>query len=286
MRGEGIDRIPTLVEINPRFPFVEGPLRMVRNLVAHRQLVGDLVQRDIRLRYRNSALGYFWSLLEPLGLSACYFVLYAIIAGKPDARAPLWIFLGVVTWSFFSKTLTASVSCLTRSESMIKQVYFPREIFAITSAGSGLVIAVLSLLVSIPLLVYYRQPPTLHLWMVPAGLGLAALLAVGLGLGVACMNVVNRDIEHLFRFLTRAGMFLSPVMWSLDQVPRSRAAMIDVLLMNPLAVPITMVRNGIDGRPIGLGTGEVTYSVAFCLLSFFLGAMIFKKFEADVVKKI
>ena len=62
--------------------------------------------------------------------------------------------------------------------------------------------------------------------------------------------------------------------------------MIDVLLMNPLAVPITMVRNGIDGRPIGLGAGEVTYSVLFCLLSFVLGTMIFKKYEADVVKKI
>lgn len=285
MRGD-ISPIPPLVEINPRIPFLEGTARFVRNMAEQRQLIVGLIQRDIRLRYRNSALGYFWSLLQPLGLSACYFLLYAIIAGKPEARAPLWIFLGVVTWSYFSKALSDSVNCLTRGESMIKQIYFPREIFAVTSTGSALVIAVLSLLVSIPLLLYYGQGPTVHLWMVPVGLVLAGLLALGVGLGVACLNVVNRDVEHFFRFLIRAGLFLSPVMWSLDRVPPNRAAILDVLLLNPLAVPITMVRNGIDGRALGLQAGHVTYSVAFCLVSFVVGTMVFKRYEAGVVKKI
>src|SRR5262245_35515911 len=90
-----------LVEINPQVSFLAGPRQMWRGIRQHRQLVTNFIQRDFRLRYRNSSLGYFWSLLQPLMLSAVYFLLYVIIAGKPEARAPLWIFLGVVTWTFF-----------------------------------------------------------------------------------------------------------------------------------------------------------------------------------------
>ncbi len=275
-----------LVEINAPVPFLEGPRQIWRNVLEHRHLISNFISRDFRLKYRNSTLGYFWSLLQPLLLSGVYFFLYLILPGKPEAMAPLWIFLGVVTWSFFAKGLTDSVTCLLRGESMIKQVYFPREIFAITSVGSQMLIAGLSLLVAIPCMVYYELPPTANLLMVPLGLVLAALLALGVGLGTACLNVVNRDVEHFFRFLTRAGLFLSPVMWTLEKIPQSRASLRDILILNPLAVPITMVRNGIDGRPLPVSPGQVAYSVIFCIGSFLIGSMIFKRFEARVVKKI
>jgi len=122
--------------------------------------------------------------------------------------------------------------------------------------------------------------------MVPLGLALVALLALGVGLGLACLNVVNRDVEHLMAFVTRAGMFLSPVMWSLHQVPASRADIIDTLLLNPVAVPITMVRNGIIGLPLGVEPRHVIYSVAFSVGSFLVGTMVFKRYEATAVKKI
>jgi lipopolysaccharide transport system permease protein len=275
-----------LVEINAPIPLLDAPRQIWRNVREHHHLIANFISRDFRLKYRNSSLGYFWSLLQPLLLSGVYFLLYVIVAGKPEPMAPLWIFLGVVTWSFFAKGLTDSVTCLLRGESMIKQVYFPREIFAITSVGSQLLIAGLSLLVAIPFMVHYGLPPTANLLMVPLGLLLAALLALGVGLGTACLNVVNRDVEHFFRFLTRAGLFLSPVMWTLEKIPATRGSLRDYLALNPLAVPITMVRNGIDGRPLPVGGGMVAYSVIFCVGSFLIGSMIFKRFEATVVKKI
>ena len=276
---------PALAEVNPRVPFLAGPARILRNLRAHRHIVSNFIYRDLRLKYRDSAFGFFWALLEPLFLSAVYFLLFVIVAGNPEPRVPLWIILGVITWQLFSKTLTSAVTSLTRNEGTIKQVYFPREIFAVTTAGAQLVLASVSLLVAIPFLVYFRIAPTAHLWMVPAGLLLSVALALGIGLGMACLNVVNRDVEHLFKFITRAGMFLSPVMWTVD-MPRSRSGLLDVLFFNPMAVPITMVRNGVEGRPLGVEPEYVAYSVAFCVVSCFLGAMIFKRFEAGVVKKI
>jgi ABC-type polysaccharide/polyol phosphate export permease len=275
-----------LVEINPRVPFLAGPRQLWRNALAHRHLIANTVQRDVRLKYRDSVFGYVWSFLEPLMLSGVYFLLYVILAGKPDVRSPLWIVLGVITWQFFAKSLNDSITCLSRGEGMIKQVYFPRELFALASVASKLVIASLNLLVAIPLMIYYEIAPSPYLLMVPAGLLLAGLLAVGIGLGVACFNVINRDVEFFLRFFIRAGLFLSPVLWTVDMAPRTRAAWLEYLLLNPMAVPITMVRNGIEGRPLGIEPIYVLYSVAVALFCFLAGAMIFKRFEAIVVKEL
>jgi len=284
--GETAIRPPELTEINPPIGFWSGPARMWRNARENRHLLYNFIQRDIRLKYRDSALGYFWSLLEPLMMSAVYFILYVIIAGKPDPRYPLWVILGVITWSFFTKAVSDSLVCLTRNEGMIKQVYFPRELFALTSVGSALALTLLNLLVAIPLLLIYRIPPTPYLLMVPVGLLLTALLGLGIGMGMACLNVVNRDVDFFFRFLTRAGVFLAPVMWTVEMAPPSKAKWIDYLLLNPMAVPITMVRDGIAGERLGIGAGHVAYSVGFCLFSFLLGSMFFMRYEAFTIKKL
>jgi lipopolysaccharide transport system permease protein len=275
-----------LVEINPPTSFLSGPLRIARSVRDHRPLVWSFIQRDLRLRYRNSALGYFWSLLEPLLLSAVYFLLFVIVAGSPDKAHALWIILGVITWKFFSTTLTGALSSLTKNEGMIKQVYFPRELFAVTNAGAQLIIAGLSLLVAVPFMIWLGIAPSTQLWMIPAGLALVMLFGLGVGMGLACMNVVNRDIEHFMQFVTRAGMFLSPVMWTVAQIPASKARIFDLLLLNPVVVPLTMVRNGVSGQPLGISPAQIAYSVAICLVSFLAGTMIFKRFEAVAVKKI
>lgn len=273
-----------LAEPNPRPSLVGGLGRMVRDVRRHRHLVSNFIQRDIRLKYRNSSLGYFWSILEPLLMTGVYVVLFTVIAGKPEPLYPLWVVIGVITWSFFGKALTGSLTSLTGHEGIIKQVYFPRALFSVTTTGSGAVMALLSLLVAVPFLIYHRIPPTPALLLVPAGLLLTGLLAMGLGLALACLNVVFRDAEFIMRFVVRAGFYLSPVMWTFHMVPKSRAT--DAILLNPMAVPITMVRNGIVASPLGISSGWIVYSVAVCAAMFAVGVCIFQRYEAGVVKSL
>src|SRR5690606_31907276 len=133
LRSSAQDGHGELVEINPPGRFLSGPLAVWRSVREHRHMVSSFIGRDMRLKYRDSALGYFWSLLEPLLLSAVYFVLYVIIAGRPEKAYALWIVLGVITWGCFARTLTGALTSLTKNEGMIKQVYFPRELFAVRS---------------------------------------------------------------------------------------------------------------------------------------------------------
>ncbi len=275
-----------LREKNPVKHFLLGPLTVLQNIKKYNYLLANFIQRDFRLKYRNSFLGYFWSLLEPLLLSAVYYLLFIIIANNPQKEYPLWVILGVITWSFFSRSLNGCISSLTKNSAMIKQIYFPRELFSINAVGSHLVIAILSLFVAIPFMYYFNIAPTIYLLMIPIGLFLASSLALGIGLLLAPLNVINRDIEHLFRFITRAGFFLSPVMWTVDMIPASRASIMEYLLLNPMVVPITMVRKGIEGEALTIDFFYVIYSFVFCLTSLLLGAIIFKRFESEVIKKI
>ncbi|HKE14885.1 MAG TPA: ABC transporter permease [Kofleriaceae bacterium] len=274
-----------LVEINAPVPFLAGPREMWRNFREYRHLIWNFIQRDIRLKYRDSSLGYFWSLLEPMGLSAVYWVLFVILAGKPQPKFALWVLIGVIVWGFFSQAVSDTLTSLTRNEGLIKQVYFPREIFALTNVGSKLILSALSLLVCIPLMVHFRIAPTPYLLMVPVGLALTAMLGLGIGLAMACLNVVNRDVDYFFRFVMRAGFFLSPVMWTVEQAG-SRKSILPYLLYNPITLPLTLVRDGIDGHGLHMARHYIIYGVSFSVLTFLLGAAIFKRFESQVVKKL
>tara|TARA_B100001142_G_scaffold245858_1_gene245420 strand:+ start:808 stop:1653 length:846 start_codon:yes stop_codon:yes gene_type:complete len=275
-----------LYEKNPTKNLLMGPITVMQNIREYNYLLSNFIKRDLRLKYRNSFLGYFWSLLEPLLLSAVYYVLFIIIADNPEKEYPLWVILGVITWSFFSRSLTGCISSLTKNSAMIKQIYFPRELFSINVVGSHLVITILSLFVAVPFMYHFGISPTIYLLMIPIGLFLASSLALGIGLLLAPLNVVNRDIEHLFRFITRAGFFLSPVMWTIDMIPASRASVMEYLLLNPMVVPITMVRNGIEGEALTIDLFYIIYSFAFCFCSLLLGTTVFKRFESEVIKKL
>tara|TARA_B100001750_G_scaffold116413_1_gene92244 strand:+ start:270 stop:1100 length:831 start_codon:yes stop_codon:yes gene_type:complete len=273
----------TLREINPSAPFLSGPLTVIRNMYRRRRIVFNFIKRDIRLKYRNSSLGYFWSLLEPLLLSAVYFILFTIITDRPREDYALLVILGVISWTLFSRGLKSSISSLTHNEMMIKQVYLPREIFAVTSVGSNLVINSFSLFVAIPFIIYFDITLNQNLVLVPIGLLILSIMALGVGLMMAWINAINRDVEHFFAFVTRAGFFLSPVMWTIEMVPESG---LQYALLNPVVVPITMIRNGLTGEDFSIELTWVAYSISFSILSFIIGSTFFKKMEPEVIKKI
>lgn len=240
--------------------------------------------RDIRLKYRGSLFGYFWSLLEPLLMAGTFVAMFAITSSHRNDSLSLFVVLGVITWGYFSAATEKGQSSLIGNASLIESIYVPREIFAIAAIAAQAIMTALSLLVAIPFLLYLRiWPGAMMLVYVPLGLLLTTLLAAGVGMGSAPWNVLNRDVQYFSNFITRAGMFLSPVMWSIEQVP---AHLRDVILLNPLCVPIEMVKKGIAGRPLDISPGYVMYSCIACVTIFVVGLSTFRRMEGLVVKKL
>jgi ABC-2 type transport system permease protein len=275
-----------LVEQNPQFHILLGPVMFFRTLINESYLIKNLVKRDVKSRYSRAFIGFGWTILEPLLLSIVYYCLFVIISGTPDKLYPLHVLTGVIIWGHFSKSLQASVVSLTKGKNLIKQVYFPREILAISPVVAQFWISCTSLLAVVPIMVYLGVEPEIQiLWMLPLGLFLSTILALGIGMLVAPLNAIVQDVQHLFKFITRAGFFVSPVMWTYEMAStRSDGKYLDEVMLNPMVVPLTLVRKGLDGSDLVIGLNHIAYSIIFSVVALLIGITIFKKFESGVVK--
>lgn len=276
---------PILRDVGKRGNSWKAPLTNFVVLFKHRFLVRNLVRKEIRGKYRNALLGYTWTVLEPAMLAAVYYFLFIMLAGNADKMYPVWVIIGVVVWSCFGKALQGTVSSLSRNGQTIHLVYFPRIIFSMTAVQGNIIISMMSCLVVIPIMIIYDLPLTIYLIYLPLSILMAGFLAIGLGMLVAPINCIQRDIEHLFRFIVRAGFFLSPVMWTYEMA-LERGAFGEMVLYNPMVVPLTMARHGIAGESIGIPLAGILGSIGFGIAMWILGSYVFHRYEAEAVKHL
>jgi lipopolysaccharide transport system permease protein len=274
-----------LESVGERNPSWKAPILNISTVFKYRFLVRNLVRREIRGKYRNAMLGYTWTVLEPILLASVYYFLFVMLAGNPDKMYPIWVLLGVIIWGCFGRSLSGSVSSLSRNAQTIHLVYFPRIIFPITSIFGNIVISMMSCLVVIPIMIVYGLPITVHLALIPLSVFFAGFLGIGLGMLVAPLNCMQRDVEHLFRFIVRAGFFLSPVMWTYEMA-LERGVFGEVVLFNPMVVPLTMARHGIAGESLGLPWIGVFGSLGFGIFMWIIGSYVFNRYEAGAVKHL
>jgi len=255
----------------------------IKELSSSRDLLSQLTKREIAARYRQSALGLSWSVIEPILLAMTYYFLFVMLRGNTDKMYAVWILLGVLIWACFAKTLMGVVTSLSHNASTIQAVYFARVIHPCVKMLSNIRITLLSCLVVIPIMIIGDLPFTIHLVWVFAAILMSGLLGFGFGMIFAPMNCSNRDLEHLFRFVTRAGFFLSPVMWTIDMA-LERGKLGEMVLLNPMAVPLTFIRDGVSGNAPSIDLIWIAYSCGFIILSWVVGAYFFEKNQAEAVK--
>ena len=207
---------PVLRPIGVKSNALLAPIHTLSEIRKNRFLVRNLIRREVRGRYRNAALGYAWTVIEPALLASVYWFLFIMLSGNPDEMYAVWVLIGVIVWSCFSKSLNAATNSLTKNMRTIHLVYFPRSIFPVSGIGANIMVTLMSCIVILPIIYIYDMPITANLIWIPVGVVMAGFMALGLGMMMAPLNCVNRDVEHLVRFITRAGFFVSPVMWTAE----------------------------------------------------------------------
>jgi ABC-type polysaccharide/polyol phosphate export permease len=279
------DGASSLRIVGERTASIKAPISNLSAISEHSFLVRNLVRREVRGKYRNAALGYAWTIIEPTLLSIVYWFLFIMLAGNPDEYYAVWVLIGVIVWSCFGKSLMSSVTSLSSNTRTIHLVYFPRIIFPVTSVVANVVITLMSSLVVMPIILAYGFPFSIHLVMIPIGIFLAGILGLGLGIIFAPLNCLQKDVEHLFRFIVRAGFFVSPVMWTYEMA-LERGAFGDIVLWNPMVAPITMARHGLDGKWPEIPFHSIAYCIAFAIGLWIVGSIVFHRYEREAVKHL
>lgn len=249
----------------------------LRILFGHRELIGSLTLRDIRARYKQSVLGVAWALLQPLAMMIIYTVVFSHIVRVDTGEIPYPVFsyIALLPWTFFSQSLISGTECLVSNFNLITKIYFPREVFPISAVLGKTVDLALGILVIVPLFIIYSIKPTWLVVMVIPVLLVQLCLMLGLTFLLSSFNLFYRDVRHIVPLLTTMWMYLTPIIYPLNLVPKKY---LPVYMLNPM-VPImdSYRRVALQGEPPMWG--YLGISAAISVLALIIGYRVFKKLE-------
>lgn len=256
----------------------------IRELWQYRELAYFFVWRDIKVRYKQTAIGAMWAVFQPLMAMVVFSIFFGKFAGIPSEGIPypIFVYSGILFWNYFSFGLTHSSNSMVENGSIIKKIYFPRLIIPISSSLTGLVDFFFAMLVLILLMIYYRYLPHLGIVLyVPLLLLTTFLTSIGLGCLLASINVKYRDVRYALPFFIQILMFLTPVIYPVSIVGEQYRWL---LALNPMASVIETARAVLFGTPIN--PALLAISIGMAVFIFIVGIMYFRKTErffADII---
>jgi lipopolysaccharide transport system permease protein len=209
-------------------------IRQTKDLWEYRELLRNLAMREISVRYKQTALGVVWAVVQPLALMVVFTLFFSIALKVPSdgVAYPLFVYCALVPWGFFATSLTYGVPSLVNNAPLIRKVYFPREILPFSAILATLVDFALAMTVFVGMMLVFRQPIPVTVLYVPVLVVVQVLLVAGVSLGLSAVNVFYRDIRHAIPLLVQLWMFASPVIYPASIVP---AQWRELYFVNPMA---------------------------------------------------
>ena len=249
----------------------------LQNAWRHRELLRVLVWRNITVRYRQMALGMLWMVLEPLALMAMLFVVFGIVLKLPSEGYPypIFMFAGLVPFSFFSKSVLGISDSLRENMGLISKIYFPRLLLPLSAAARDVFDIMVWLVLLIGLGWFFGLTPTPRLFLLPVFLVLPLLFAAALGMWLSVMVVRFRDLRHVLTIGVQMLMYASPIIYSPSIVP---SALLPYFQLNPLYWAIEGFRWALLGREVVV-TAQLYLSIAGVIALLAGGLVAFARYE-------
>lgn len=273
----------------------------------YRELLVSLTRKELKVKYKGSGLGFFWTLLNPALQLLVYYIAFQVILRNGIPVFAVYLLSGLLVWNLFSGALGAATGAIIANASIVGKVSFPREILPLASVGASLIHFLLQLVVLFGAMLVFQHSPdwSLLVFLVPATFVLV-LLAAGFGLTLSAINVRYRDVSHLLDQVLFAWFWTLPIVaYTFARVAES-AAFADrvwIYLLNPITPIVLLFQRvlyndpspiGSDGQPIAILPDEsllwylahLGYSFLFGLVMLWIGLRVFRHFEADFAEDL
>ena len=261
------------------------------DLFRYRELFASLFRRDLRAKYKGSVLGLAWSLANPVMLMLVYLLVFSVLWKARATNIPhYWLFLlcGLPAWVFFATSLQAASRSLLENANLIRKVRFPRQLVPLANVATQLVSFVVMLAIVMVLSLIYVPAARDTVWLAPPLAALVVLLVAGIALAVAAANAVFRDIEHLIAALLLPWFFLTPVLYSLDQIPGTKTHPWFERLIhwgNPLTPAIEALRAPLFSGHAP-GAADTIYLAVAAVAALALGAFVFTRVDDRIAVEV
>jgi lipopolysaccharide transport system permease protein len=254
-----------------------------KEIYAYREMIVSLVKRDLKGRYKGSALGFLWTFLNPLFQLVVYTMVFSVIMRAGIKDYYLFLFVALIPWIFFSTSLSGGASCIMAQQDMVKKIYFPREVLPISYVTSQFVNMLLSFIVIfLVLIVAGYKLNVLAILCLPIVMIVEYVLALGLAMIMCALTVYLRDLEYVISIVTMAWQFLTPVMYSIDMVPEQVRW---VFALNPMTQVIGAYRDILYYGKVPMLSSllsTIVMGIAFLAIGWF----VFEKLQKHFVEEL
>jgi len=275
---------PRVVLLKP--PSGWGALRL-GDLWLYRELVYFMTWRDLKVRYKQTALGASWAVLRPFLSMVVFSIFFGGFAkvSSDGVPYPLFSFAGLLPWELFATALGVASRSLVNNSNMITKVYFPRLILPLSSILAALVDFLIAFVVMMGMMLYYRWPVSQYFWTLPLFLLLAVVTALGVSLWLSALNVQYRDVGYVTPFLTQFWLFISPVVYPLSMVTNDTLRFL--MALNPMTGVVEGFRWALLGASQQQAPGSILMiSSAVAVILLVSGMFYFHRMErvfADMI---
>lgn len=262
-------------------------IKEIKDVIKWRELLWQMTSREIKARYKQSILGYFWVILNPLAQMLVMSFAFSIILRIPTNSAShipyaLFLYTALLPWNLFSTSVSSSAMSLVNSAPLIRKIYFPRSILVISTIIAKLIDFAFALTVLIAFFIFFQIPITFSiLWVIPILL-IQLVFTLGLSLFFAAANLIYRDIQYLLALVISLWFYITPIVYPADIVPDKFKF---IFQLNPMSVFVNAYRQTVlGGKSPDLFSLYIALIVSFITL--FLGLLYFKQREktfADIV---
>ena len=260
-----------------------------QELWRYRDLFLVLAWRDISVRYKQTALGIAWAIFQPFVTMIVFTFIFnrmANISSGDNTPYPVFLYVGLLLWQYYSSTLTNASSSMISNASLIQKVYFPRLIVPATAATTGLVDLAVAAVILMGMMVYYGiMPQLIGLLILPVLLLIAVLSSLGMGMALASLNIKYRDVRFALPFFIQILMYVTPVIYPVKMLNNYPVIKELMLWLNPISGVISTARAGLLGQG-AIDYGVLGISLLMSIVYFVAGLYYFRSTEryfADIV---
>jgi len=250
-------------------------------LFSYKEMLVNLVRKELRTRYKGSVLGFLWTFINPLLQLIVYSLVFATIMRMNVKNYPMFLFVVLLPWIFFQNSVLISTGCIVGNKDLVKKVYFPREVLPIAVATSGLMNLLFGFVIVFPCIFIFHIKITYSILYLPIIILIEYILTLGFSILFACLNVYFRDLEHILGIFMMAWFYLTPVIYPVDLI----LPYIKYFYINPMT-PIAIAFRDIlyYGSSPDLLSLLITFIAGLLLLIFSYN--VFKRLERNFAEEI
>lgn len=215
-------------------------LNDLKELYSYRTMLVNLVKKDLRTRYKGSILGFLWTFVNPLLQLVVYSVVFSTIMRMDVENYPVFLFVGLVPWIFFSTSIQVSCSSMIANKDLVKKIYFPREIIPASIATAGLMNLLFSFIVVFIALIVTGVGISSSIIYLPIVIVVIYVLTLAISILFACLNVYFRDLEHMLGIIVMAWFYMTPIIFPVDMIPDRY---LGIFFLNPMTTIISAFKD-------------------------------------------